>query len=266
MLINRKMLKTDARAAMRESKGRVLGAGVVFLLILLLLEVLGMAVNGEFAALKEMYLSLAEEELTIPEIQTKAGSGLIIYALDAMIILLSVGFSMVALRGSRREEVSVGMLFDGFSMFWRSLAVYLLRYLLVLLWTMVYTIPVALLSALGPAGSVVGTLLCLPLLALPLRIWYVYSQAVNILIDNPKLNPLECLLRSKKMMQGHKWEACKLDLSFLGWILLCCVFPPILFWFWPWLGVTRARFYDVLLPLQKEEPSETPAADSSAEP
>lgn len=265
MLVNRKMLKTDARAAMRASKGRVLGAGIVFLLILLLLEVLGMAVSGEFTVLKELWLSVDEGELTIPEVSARAGSGLIVYALDAMIILLSVGFSIVALKGGRREEVSVGMLFDGFSMFFRSLAVYLLRYLLVFLWTMVYSIPVALLSTLGTVGSLVGMLVCLPLLALPLRIRYTYSQALNILIDNPKMNPMECLLRSKKMMQGFKWEAFKLDFSFFWWFLLCCVFPPLLFWVWPWMGVTRARFYDALVPLQQEETAAPENTDSSDE-
>lgn len=41
-----------------------------------------------------------------------------------------------------------------------------------------------------------------------------------LLKDNPELSIMDTLRLSRKMMEGHKWQLFKLQLSFLGWILL----------------------------------------------
>ena len=44
-----------------------------------------------------------------------------------------------------------------------------------------------------------------------------------ILLDEPELSPKEVITRSRKMMNGNKWRAFLLDLSFIGWALLSLI-------------------------------------------
>lgn len=54
---------------------------------------------------------------------------------------------------------------------------------------------------------------------------YSYWLVDYLIAENPNLSSKEAILLSRKMMQGYKWEAFKLDMSFLGWNLLkLCTF------------------------------------------
>lgn len=50
--------------------------------------------------------------------------------------------------------------------------------------------------------------------------YYRYKMLSYILAENPSIKPLVALKLSKEMMRGHKWEAFKLDISFLPWYLI----------------------------------------------
>lgn len=65
-----------------------------------------------------------------------------------------------------------------------------------------------------------------------------------ILKDNPELSIMDTLRLSRKMMEGHKWQLFKLQLSFIGWILLCALTLGIGFlWLIPYMMTTMAAFY-----------------------
>lgn len=49
---------------------------------------------------------------------------------------------------------------------------------------------------------------------------YSYAMVDYIAAENPNLSPNECITLSRKMMDGHKWEMFKLDLSMIGWDIL----------------------------------------------
>ena len=49
---------------------------------------------------------------------------------------------------------------------------------------------------------------------------YRYTMAHFILCDDPDIPAREAIRQSKELMEGHKMELFKLDLSFIGWILL----------------------------------------------
>jgi uncharacterized membrane protein len=49
---------------------------------------------------------------------------------------------------------------------------------------------------------------------------YAYRMVPYILADNPKMDAMEAIALSRKMMDGNKWNTFVLDLSFLGWYLL----------------------------------------------
>lgn len=46
---------------------------------------------------------------------------------------------------------------------------------------------------------------------------YSYALVPYILAENPTLKANDVITLSRKMMQGHKWELFKADMSFLGW-------------------------------------------------
>ena len=56
---------------------------------------------------------------------------------------------------------------------------------------------------------------------------YRYSQAQNILAENPDISAKEAIKRSKAMMKGEKWNLFCLRLSFIGWKMLSCLVPGI---------------------------------------
>lgn len=41
-----------------------------------------------------------------------------------------------------------------------------------------------------------------------------------LLADNPQMTKEQAFAESKRMMQGQKWKAFVLDLSFIGWYIL----------------------------------------------
>ncbi|MGN0038387.1 MAG: DUF975 family protein [Coriobacteriales bacterium] len=49
---------------------------------------------------------------------------------------------------------------------------------------------------------------------------FSYKMVPYLLAENPDLGALEAITLSRKMMCGHKWEAFKLELSFIGWNIL----------------------------------------------
>ncbi|MGX8680590.1 MAG: DUF975 family protein, partial [bacterium] len=49
---------------------------------------------------------------------------------------------------------------------------------------------------------------------------YSYFMVEYIIAENPDLKANQAITLSRKMMNGHKWEAFKLDVTLVGWDLL----------------------------------------------
>ncbi len=49
---------------------------------------------------------------------------------------------------------------------------------------------------------------------------YSYILVPYIVAENPSIKTLDAINLSRRMMDGHKWECFKLELSFLGWSIL----------------------------------------------
>lgn len=76
---------------------------------------------------------------------------------------------------------------------------------------------------------------------------YAYSQAIYIMVENPEMRAIDAIHKSQEMMRGHKFDLFYLQLSFIGWALLC-VFTLCLgyFWFMPYVYTAQAAFYEDL--------------------
>lgn len=120
------------------------------------------------------------------------------------------------------NKPSAGDAFCGFDDFWSSFKVSFLTGLFTFLWSLLLFIP----------GIIKG---------------YSYSMAMYILAENKGMSARECINRSKEMTQGHKWELFVLNLSFLGWALLCVVTLGIAsIWVVPYMTATQANAYRYL--------------------
>lgn len=85
-----------------------------------------------------------------------------------------------------------------------------------------------------------------------------YSLAFYVLADNPHMTAREALNESKRMMHGHKMELFVMQLSFIGWYILCMFtfFLPI-FYVIPYHNTSIANFYQYVK--QVTPPLQAPA-------
>lgn len=141
---------------------------------------------------------------------------------------LTFGFNKYAVKAVRKEERNTGDLFGGFSSnFGKYIGLFVLQMVYLCLWTLLFFIP-------GIIKS------------------YSYAMSFYLMIDNPELGAKEAITKSRKLMNGHKWELFVLELSFIGWILLSILTFGILaiFFVGPWMNLAKAKFYDSI----KEQP------------
>ena len=77
---------------------------------------------------------------------------------------------------------------------------------------------------------------------------YSYFLVPFIVAENPDIRPSQAITLSRRMMNGHKWECCKLELSFLGWQVLGFVTfgAADVLWSVPYRVAAYAEYYATL--------------------
>lgn len=95
---------------------------------------------------------------------------------------------------------------------------------------------------------------------------YSYMLVPYIMAENPSLDHKRVFQLSREMMNGHKWDAFVLELSFMGWFLLASFTGGILniFYVNPYVYATYAEFYSAIKAEGKMkgifQPDELPAS------
>ena len=81
---------------------------------------------------------------------------------------------------------------------------------------------------------------------------YAYYLAEFIAMENPEMSASDCLRKSQELMDGHKKELFVLDLSFIGWHILCMFSFGIGYLFLaPYIAQTRIHYIDEnIMPLK----------------
>ena len=155
--------------------------------------------------------------------------------------LSTIRIYLMVVRGGTPE---VKNCFDGFDDFFSAFKVTLLVGIYTFLWSLLFIIP----------GIVKG---------------YSYSMAMYVLADNKGKSARECIAESKAMMEGHKMELFVLDLSFIGWYLLCSLTCGLAaLYVVPLLNATHANVYETIKPVVAvpfEEVTEEVAEDIPAD-
>ena len=132
---------------------------------------------------------------------------------------LTLGASTFALAIARKEEANLKMIFSGFKYYGKTLGLYLLMILFVILWLLL--IVPGIIAAIS------------------------YSLAFFLMSDDPNIGAMEAIDKSKKMMYGYKWKFFCLGLRFFGWFLLGILSLGIGFlWIIPYMYVSYAKFYE----------------------
>ena len=77
---------------------------------------------------------------------------------------------------------------------------------------------------------------------------YSYFLVPFIVAENPDIPPRRAITLSRQMMNGHKWECFKLELSFLGWMVLGFVSFGALdvLWSVPYRMAAYSEYYTLL--------------------
>jgi uncharacterized membrane protein len=134
---------------------------------------------------------------------------------------LTLGYAMFAISIFRRRETSPVEVFYGFERFGKALGLYIVMSIFIFLWTMLFIIP----------GIIAA---------------FRYSMCFYILADNPNIGIMEALNESKRLMRGNKWKFFCMNLSFIGWGILCMFTLGIGFlWLGAYVEVTTIAFYDI---------------------
>ena len=138
------------------------------------------------------------------EVFSGLAGGMAMWAILASLIVafysmvVGVGYSAFILHRMRGEESGYNDLFSYFYLAAKIIWLEVLKFIFIYLWSLLFIFP----------GYIA---------------YYRYRMAEYILIDDPDISALEAIRRSKRMMVGRKFELWFIDLTFIGWQILCTV-------------------------------------------
>ncbi len=149
------------------------------------------------------------------------GVVILIWAIIAFIIggAVELGYCRFNKNLIRGTEARFNDIFSRFDMFGKAFGLRIVTSIFVFLWSLLFIIP----------GIIAA---------------YRYSMAFYIMDDHPEIGIMEAIERSKHMMVGHKGRLFCLQISFIGWALLCVLTLGIGFlWYVPYYNAAIAAFY-----------------------
>lgn len=84
---------------------------------------------------------------------------------------------------------------------------------------------------------------------------YSYILVPYIVAENPNIKTLDAINLSRRMMDGHKWECFKLELSYIGWTILGALTAGIteILYSNPYKVATLTEYYANLREVKKQE-------------
>lgn len=220
---DRVSLKLNAARITGSAMPRPWKPTLIYLVIIYALTFLREKLSERTQAWAEALIKAVGAKVTPPAMDSiLLVSQLFILLLTLVAAVMAAGYMWYALKLLRGQRTSVDNVFDGFEYFVKVVVINALIYIFTLLWSLLLFFP-------GVIAS------------------YRYRQAVYILADHPEYGALQCIRESKRMMRGQKLNLFVLDLSFIGWYILCGITAGILLiWKQPYFDVTYAGFYEAV--------------------
>ena len=221
MLLDRISLKREAKDIVKCARVSAYGFTLLFLAISWLLNGLSDFVSLNEELVYNIYYTTGVDLSFL--ILHRAFPPLLVTFVTVIVALLGVllgaGYYLYHLGIRRGEEMPYLTLFDGFSFAGKLILLALVRYIFVFLWSMLFIIP----------GIIAA---------------YRYRFAVYNLCENPEMGVMDAINMSKAQTAGFKWQLFVLDLSFLGWQILCGLTLGILYiWIQPYIFQTDIGYF-----------------------
>lgn len=145
-------------------------------------------------------------------------SSLLSIAMSLLLFIVTVGYTKFMLNFINDKEYSLDQLWSYFGD-WKNLAtVWVHETIMIFLYFLLLIVP-----------GIIKTI--------------SYSLVPYILVDDPNMSSGDVLDLSSKMMNGHKMDYFKLELSFIGWHLLAVLTLGILeIWIAPYQATAMTKF------------------------
>ncbi|MCL2871046.1 MAG: DUF975 family protein [Coriobacteriia bacterium] len=151
---------------------------------------------------------------------------LAIFLIGVLWAVLDYGFSSLALRAVKDEDLPDVEVFSAYKRFGRWVIFYLIYMVKVMLWSIFFIIP-GIIAALN------------------------YSQAVFLMVEDEKLKPLDAIKKSIALMRGRKLELFTIWVSFIGFhILALFSWGVSTLYSAPYMKMTYAGYYRELITAQ----------------
>jgi len=224
-------LKAGARKLIFDNFPKILITSLVYVVFVTVVNWLSIRLPGNINEQDIIYRIASGEEIGIGIIYTNFRTIGVFLALLLLLLqpALDVGFISYCLKINRSREAEFKDIFNGFLILIKVVSIFITITVLVLLWSLLLIIP-------GIVAS------------------YRYRLAYYILLDDPDKSVMQCITESKLIMYGRKLDLFIIDLSFIGWYIIDYLFlflvplpfmiPVISIWLAPYVGLTRAAFYE----------------------
>ena len=149
------------------------------------------------------------------------------------------------------EKADVATLFCGFrTMFLKALGLSLVQFVIIfVIWIAVTIVAlVAVIVTTVTKAYVLTVLLAMAVVSIGsaavIIVTYRFSMTFYILADNPEMDVMDTLRESTRMMAGNKWRLFCLQMSFIGWSMLCALTAGLgMVVLNPYVGQAEAIFY-----------------------
>ncbi len=232
--MDRVTIKQQAKAVILNKRKPVLIASALFVALALLFAYLSfrllMPTAEQLNMLSDRFYSLLlagdyENAYNLAgSIQPSVGETIVSDLLNYLLAVVAFGFLTLLLNAVRGNEIVPGMLLDGFGSWAKVLLLEVATRLIVTFgfWLLIFPGVLAL---------------------------YNYRMARYLLVSHPDYGILDCMRESRLRMRGHRIELFLLDLSFVGWGILCMI--PLLgiavaVWALPYWKCSCVLFYEGL--------------------
>ena len=214
MDIVRAAIKARAKEQLRHTDPSPTLVTFIFFVISIALNVLSLMLRsgGDFFA-----WIVSRHDTNVIDVWTV----ILTFAINIIVNVFHGGYTLYSLKVSRQQPAGVGDLFGVVAIFPKVLGLFIVQAVLVMLWSLLFIIP-----------GIIAELR--------------YSMALYIMIDNPDMSIMECIRASSQLMDGRKRELFVLQLSFMGWDILCAI-PFVSLWVTPYMSITTANFYNAIL-------------------
>ena len=229
MYYNRVELKARARESMRHSAMSPYVTALIYCAVMYIISLLSarlMRVDGLTLAQILGSGTFLDNPDAVVRWYISVRPGVLAYIIDLLLNfmtwLLYADFVVFVLRMIRQQRNSLWNLMDGFQNFLKIIGLNILTGIFVALWSLLFVIP----------GIIAA---------------YRYRFALYNLCENPELGVMDALNMSKQQTRGYKLDLFVLDVTFLGWSLLCVLTAGILsIWITPYIQQTDLGYFEAI--------------------